>query len=147
MNPFDKALDLAIEPAVHRSVEFANRNPDKIKTLRHRVIKRLRTLSRQLQPAKSLLTRKLNPKAPACSLNIPLIMMLTSELGYSDGKLPRDLVYGMGISGKIEATNSLAQRETQASTNMESTKHNLNERNRNIIEALSRTKGQTLKQK
>ena len=74
-------------------------------------------------------------------------MMLTRELGYSDKKLPRGLVYGMGISGKIEAANSLARRQTPASTNMETIKHHLDERNRNIIEDLSRTRDQTLKQK
>ena len=63
--------------------------------------------------------------------------MLTRELGYSDVKLPRDLVYGMGIFGKIEAANSLALRDKLASENMESTKRNLNERNRKIIESQS----------
>ena len=147
MNPFDRALDLAFEPAVHRSVEFANRNPDRIKALRRRAIKRLREMSRRLQPAKSLLTRKLNTKAPSCSLSIPLIMMITRELGYSDVNRPRDLVYGMGISGKIEATNSLAQRDTPASTDMESIEHDLNERNRKIAKSLPQAKDQSLKQK
>ena len=74
-------------------------------------------------------------------------MMLVRELEYPDTKLPRDLVYGMGISGKIESSNSLAQRNTPASTSMESIKNNLAANNRKIIETLTKAKDTTLKQK
>ena len=147
MNPFGRALDLAFAPAVRRSVEFANRHPDRIKALRRRVIKRLRKLSGNLQQEKSLPAQKLDAKGPACSLNIPLIMMLTQKLMYSDVNLPIDPVYGMGISGKIEAANSLARLDALASKDIESAKHLLSEGNRSIVEALSRAKDQPLKQK
>ena len=146
MKPFDKALNLAFEPEVHRMVHQSNKHPRRVKNLRHGVIQHLRKLSRQLQPAKATLTRKLESKAPACSLNIPLIMFLTKSLNYSDVNLPRDLIYGMGITGKIETTNSIAKRETLASTSIESAKQSLRGRNESIITDLLKTKDPTLKQ-
>ena len=71
MDPFDKALNLAFEPDVHRIVRQPNKRPRRVKNLRRGATQQLRKLSRQLQPAKSLLTRKPDTKAPACSLNAP----------------------------------------------------------------------------
>ena len=75
--------------------------------MRHKVIHHVREISYRPQPARSLLTRKLDAEAPACSINIPLIEFLTKELSYPDASLARDLTYGMHISGNIEPTNTL----------------------------------------
>ena len=80
--------------------------------MRRKVVQHVRKISRRLQPARSLLTRRLDAKAPACSLNIPLIAFLTKELNYPDATLARDLTYGMHVSGGIEPTNTLVPRAT-----------------------------------
>ena len=119
MSPFNKAIELSYSSDFHFRAKFANQNPKSAKSIRHGVIQHLRKISIQLLPSRQRLVRKLEPKAPARAINIPLIMMLTKHLGYSDKALPRDLVYGMGIIGKIDSANSLAPRNTPATTSME----------------------------
>ena len=128
MNPFDKALQVAFTPDCHHRVSFANKRPKRVKSMRRNVIKHIRGISYRLQPVRSLLTRKLDALAPACSINIPLIEFLIKELDYPDASLPRDLTYGIHISGVIEPTNTLVARETLASVNMTSIRTNLRER-------------------
>ena len=72
------------------------------------------------------------------ALNMPLLMLLTKQLGYSDKALPRDLVYGMVIAGEIETTNSPAPRNAPETTRVGHMKSSLLIRNGSIIKALSK---------
>ena len=90
--------------------------------------------------------RKLPPKAHAISLNIPLIMLLVDELGYPRKHLSRDLVYGMGIVGGIETTNSLATMDIPDTTNLGRVENSLSERNRPILKALDMANNMPLKE-
>ena len=113
MSPFYKALRSAYHPGTHLRVKSTNANPKKTSAPRHGASQKLRTLSVRLQPARRRLTRKLKPKAPDRSLNIPLIVILTTYINYTDKVLPRDLVYGVGIAWEIETTNSISPWEYQ----------------------------------
>ena len=145
MIPFDKALKLAFTSDTHRRAKFTNERPKLTKRLRRRAIARLMKLSSQLLTARLRLTRKQRPKAHARSLNIPLILLLAREPNYAGKNLARDLVYGLGIVGKMEKTNSLALRDIPASINLERTKTTRPARNRPIAKAPTKARNQTLK--
>ena len=98
-------------------------------------------------PARQRLSLKLEHKAPARAINIPLIMLLARHLGYADETLSLDLVYGVGIIGKIDSDNSLSPRDTSATTIMELAKQNLRVGNGSILKALSNASDPVLKQK
>ena len=140
MSPLDKALKLAFTKDTHHRVRFANERPKLTKYLRRRVILRLRKLSSRLRTARLRLTRVLLSKAPARSLNIPLIMLLVDRLGYPAKQLPRDLVYGMGMVGEMEMANSLATRTIPSAINFETLLSNLKDTNKTIPTNLKRSK-------
>ena len=147
MSPLGKSLMLAHTSDAHRRAKFTNERPKLANRLRRRAISRLMKLSIQMITARLRLTRKLPPKAPALPLDIPLILLLTRELNYSDKNLARDLVYGMGIFGKMEKADSLALRDIPAPINLERIKTTLPSRNRSIAKSLTKARNQTLKQK
>ena len=64
MRPLGAALSLAFEPDVRRCVRDSTNLPSTVGYLRRGVTKRLRKLSRQLQPPRSVLARELDTKAP-----------------------------------------------------------------------------------
>ena len=147
MTPFDKAPELAYSSDPHRRAKCANANPKRTKSLRSGEIQHLRKISAHFLPSRQRLVRKLESKAPARGLNIPLIVLLTQQLGYADKALPRDLVYGMGIVGEIETTNSIAPRNTPATTNLGHMECSLRIRNGSGIKSLSNARGPILKNK
>ena len=100
MSPFGQAFKLDFPTDTHRRVRFTNELPKLTKCLRRQVILRLRKLSNLMCPARLRLTRLLqSKKAPARTLNKPLIMLLVDKLDFPDKQLPRDLAYGMRIVG------------------------------------------------
>ena len=147
MIPFGKDPKLALTSGTHRLVKFTNERPKLTKCLRRRVIQQLRKLSGQLVTARLRLSRKLPPKAPARSLNIQLIILIMGELGYPDKQLSRDLVYGAGIVGGMETTNSLATRTIPAATKLGRVENILAPRHRSILKALANAKNLNLKRK
>ena len=73
-------------------------------------------------------------------------MFLTQSRKYSDSNLPRDLAYGAGATGIVDPTNSLAPRETLASTDLGSVYHSLRKRDESTVNDLMKAKDTTLKQ-
>ena len=147
VGPFDTSIELGYSSDFHFRGKFANRNPKSAKSTRRWAIRRRGEISTRFLPARQRLVRKHEPKAPARPIHIPLIILLTKQLGYSDKALPRDLVYGMGIAGEIENTNSLAPMNTPATTSMEHMESVLLIRNGSIIKSLSKAIGPILKKK
>ena len=143
MSTFDKAIEIAYSSNARCLGEFAIERPKSTKSSRHRAIQRPREISTHFLPARQRLVRKIDTKAPARSLNIPLIALLTKQLFYSTKALPRDLVYGRGIVGGIETTNSLVPRNAPATANLERLKSSLRVRNGSIIKSLSKARVQS----
>lgn len=101
-SPFDKALDMAFPPEVRHRVIFTTNIPKRTKSLRRWIIHHIGKLSARMQPSRLLLPLKLESRAPSRPLDIPLIMRPARCLWYPDTSLPRDLVYGAGLSGKSD---------------------------------------------
>ena len=140
MCTFDKAIGLAFTSDARRRVIFANEYHKMAKRARPLVSQHLTKLGGHLSTARLRPSRKLPPNAPSRSLNIPLIMLLTDRLDYTGEKFARDLVYGMGIVGRMGTTNFLASRYIPATTNMEQAKTTLPPRNRSAPKSLPMAK-------
>ena len=133
-DPFAQAIENALPDKTKFIIHKRATRPSEVIRQRALAVEELERLSGSLGRFKEPWYTCLPEGSPARRINLPLIHMISSTLGYADVHLARDLAAGMPIVGTIPKTNALKDRARGGVTTLGKWKEGIPGRNKVIVE-------------
>ena len=139
INPFDIALNVAIDIDTRHTLSWSANLSDNINTYRHVMVGNIKIKAKVCFPRDRELKKGAPPDSAARRLNLGLMGWLHREINYPDNDLIRDIARGMDISGEVPISGNLRDKETNPTLTLRKLGNNIRPNNDKIANGLYKT--------